>query len=131
MIALVLLCCLGGIGSIGGVVYLGYRVEKEDTVTALEGYLDNLKAERYAAAYDDLCEDAQEGIDLRQFATRSAAGGRVISYRVDEDSMSGWGGDAGFTIDVEVRRENRPARTETFFVHAEPDNLDHHLICPR
>jgi len=131
LLAIFLVCCVGGGGTLGGFAYIGHDAGRDDTVTALEGYLEDVKQKRYNDAYQQLCDKAKVGVDLERFSQRTAAGSPLTSYDIDEKSMDGQFFDVGFNVDVELRFANGERRTQRYYVESDDNDLDKYVICPQ
>jgi hypothetical protein len=128
--ALLMVCCVAGVASVGGLLYFGYRLDKDDTITAMETYLDRLKVRNYGAAYDQLCDEAKSAISRDQFQQRSFDQPRLVSYEIKNVTTANLNGHSGYTVDVEARLENGQTRTDTYFVFNENADANRYYICP-
>jgi serine/threonine protein kinase len=131
LLSMFLVCCVGGGGSLGGFAYLGHTTERDDTVKALEGYLEQLKRKQYGEAYKQLCDKAKAGVDLELFTQRLTDASPLVSYDIDEDSMDGQFFELGFNIDVEQRYADGGRRTGKYYVESDDIDVDKYVICPR
>jgi hypothetical protein len=126
--AVLLLGGICGVAGIGGFIYLGYRIDKQDAVSALTQYLEKVRAKNYSAAYDQLCDDAKRRVTREEFGAQS--GPALVDFRIGESSLADRGDDSGYDIKVDVKREDGNPRTETYFVFSKDTNLDRYYICP-
>jgi hypothetical protein len=129
VVALCLCLCLGLIAGLGGLTYLGYRVDRADAVSALRDYLEEIRAENYPAAYDRLCDNAKTGVSRDEYAQRFLPP-RLASFRIGETSLATHNGEDGYDVAVELRFEDGQTRTERYFVFSRTDNVDRYYICP-
>lgn len=121
--------CFGLLAMIGGVTYLGYRVDKADAVAALRDYLEVVEAGNYPAAYDRLCDKAKGGVSREEYAQRFPPP-RLVSFRIGDASMANRDADSGYDVEVELRLDDGQTRTETYFVFSKVSNVDLYYICP-
>jgi len=128
VVGVVVLCCVCGL-AIGGFVFLGYRLDKGDAVAALTDYLEDVRAENYTAAYDQLCDEAKAGVSREEFGQRFPQP-RLVSFRIGDASLADRGADSGYDVEVEVRLDDGQTRTETYFVFSKTSDVDRYYICP-
>ncbi|XVV14235.1 hypothetical protein ACQP2X_07785 [Actinoplanes sp. CA-131856] len=78
------LVCGGGVAALIGLISAGTSAIQEQAHAAVDDYLNALKSENYAAAYDDLCESARRRESQAEFRTRVSAGEPIVSWRLGE-----------------------------------------------
>ncbi|XVU27010.1 hypothetical protein ACQPZJ_08205 [Actinoplanes sp. CA-054009] len=86
--AVVVLVCGGGVAALIGLVSAGTSALQEQAHAAVDDYLNALKSENYAAAYDDLCESARRQESQAEFRTRVSAGEPIVSWRLGEFDLT-------------------------------------------
>ena len=131
LLSMFLFCCVGGGGTVSGLAYFGHTSDRNDTVEALETYLEHLKQKRYSKAYEQLCNESKVGLDLEQFTQRSTSAPPLVSYDIDEKSMDGQFLEVGYTIDVELGYADGQSRIGKFYVDSDDQDLDKYVICLR
>lgn len=80
-VALVL-CCLGGLAGLGGLIYTGTQAIDEQSRVTVDRYLGALVKKDYRDAYSMLCDSAQQGESEAAFTTRLSQGPQVESYQI-------------------------------------------------
>jgi hypothetical protein len=86
--AALLLCCLGGVAGVGGLLYTGIRALNEQARVAVGGYLDAVEAENFVEAYSRLCDDAKRQESVQQFSARLADEPHISGYTLYEASIA-------------------------------------------
>ena len=127
--AVALCLCLGLVAGLGGFVYLGYRLDQADAVSAQRDYLEEIRAGNYPAAYDRLCDRAKTGVSREEYAQRFPPP-RLASFHIGDASFATHDGEVGHDVVVELRFEGGQTRTERYFVFSRTDNADRYYICP-
>lgn len=107
--AALLLCCLGGVAGIGGLVVVGFQAVNEQARATVGDYLDALTAEDYVKAYALLCDDVQREESVQEFTDRISAGPRVTGYTLGEADVR-----EVVVLPVEVRYADGRQRAEQF-----------------
>ncbi|WP_173084195.1 Rv0361 family membrane protein [Phytohabitans rumicis] len=82
------LCCGAGGTALVGLVLTQAESLNEQAQTIVGDYFDALSEEKYDAAYDLLCEDAQEDESPQQFAARVAREPKITSYEVGDVKLT-------------------------------------------
>jgi hypothetical protein len=122
----VLLCCCG---VVAGLIGLGYKVDKDNRNKAertVENYLEDLKGERYAKAYDRLCKDYRKETSLEAF-TRDNSENPVVKYNVG-DAHTGKG-DIDYEVDADITFADGDKDDGTIAVTINSD--DELEVCPK
>jgi hypothetical protein len=80
----VLLCCGGGGAAVVGLAVTGVQAVGEQGRTVSTDYYRALVERKYGAAYDQLCDDAQQRESRREFERRVAAEPQIADFRVGD-----------------------------------------------
>ena len=86
--AALVLCCVGGVAAVGGLMVTGVRAVNEQSQAAVTHYLDAFIKEDYRAAYSQLCDVEQKRETAQQFADRISRGPRVVSYTLHDTEVA-------------------------------------------
>lgn len=84
----VTLCCGGGLAAGIGLVITGTQAVNERARAAVGGYLDDVRAGRYAEAYDALCPNLRHQESPGQFAERLADEPKIDSYELGDAQLT-------------------------------------------
>ncbi len=82
--AAALLCCVGGLGGLAGIVVLGGRAIVDEARTAVTNYVGALQRKDYPAAYKLLCDAEQSRVNPEQFARSFDSSPAILSFVVDQ-----------------------------------------------
>jgi hypothetical protein len=88
-IGLALLLCLGGVASLGGLLWLGVRVVQDESQASVRDYLTALRDQDFDEAYGLLCPPLQANTSRAQFARTQRDGPQVASFEVAKGSFQG------------------------------------------
>jgi hypothetical protein len=129
LLSIFLVCCVGGGGTLGGLAYFGHNLDKDDSIGALESYLDDVLRERHSTAYDQLCQESKIGLSREQYLTQAKDTPKLTSFDVDENSANYDLDRQGFTIAAQLRHAGGSSRTENYFVLSDSSDSDKYWIC--
>ncbi len=87
--ALVLLCCLGGVGGIVALVVTGQRAALAQSTQVVQDYLDGLRTGNYDRAYDQLCDQLQTRQSRAAFTDEQRRQVRIEGYDLGTPRVSG------------------------------------------
>lgn len=82
------LCCIGGLVGIGGLMVTTVQAINEQAQKTVGSYLDALRAEEYDDAYDLLCDSVQGEESKEEFASRVASEPRVASFQLSDPEIA-------------------------------------------
>jgi hypothetical protein len=85
--AAALICCLGGVVGVGGLLVFASQMIVEQGRAAVTDYLTAIKDEDYPKAYEQLCPAEQARIDEPEFE-QSLGGRRISSFTVGEPVLT-------------------------------------------
>jgi hypothetical protein len=85
--AAALLCCVGGLGGLGGLVVFGSRMVLDQARIAVTDYLTAVQEEEYGRAYGLLCEAEQASQDRDEFISAQQRRG-ITSFTVFDAVLS-------------------------------------------
>jgi len=130
--ATVLVCCVGLPLGIFGVGYLSVELDKRDSISTLENYLDAMRDEDYDAAYDMLCDDAKAGVDRAKFVADSDSAPRLVSYKIGEPTtyLEGDIDDVGYEVYVVTTFDDGTTNDGAYLVYTEGLDADAYHVCP-
>ena len=128
-IGTVLLLCLCGVGVIGGLGYLGYRLDRTDAVAALTQYLEEIRDQNYEAAYDRLCDEAKAGASRAEYGQHFPPP-RLVSFQIGAASNADRSGEVGHNVQVKLHLDDGQVRTERYFVFSRSGDVNRYYICP-
>jgi hypothetical protein len=128
--AFVLVCCICAPAVGGGVIYLGYEADKQDTISAFEDYLSAVQAEDYDTAYGMLCDEDKQGLDADEYAAWATDGPRLVSYDIGDTSIwSGDGFESGYEIDVELTWDDGDVENAAYAVYTTDLDIYDYEVC--
>jgi hypothetical protein len=87
--ALALLCCVGGILGIGGLVVAEQRAIPAEARTVVRTYLDGLRDNDYRKAYNVLCSQLKQRESYNDFADRQQTESQVRTYTINNPQSVG------------------------------------------
>jgi hypothetical protein len=87
--AIVLLCCVGGILGIGGLVVAEQRAIPAEARTVVRTYLDGLRDNDYHKSYNVLCSPLKQRESYTEFANRHRAESQVRTYTISDPQPVG------------------------------------------
>jgi len=99
---LLVLCCVGGVFSIGLLASSSEDLVSQQASSVVRTYLDALRTENYPRAYDQLCSDITSRLSRQGFEARVAQP-RVVSFSIDSVTATNT-----ITVDATVEREGQP-----------------------
>jgi len=79
-----LLCCVGGLVGVGALLVTNVQAVNEQAQKTVTNYLQALRSEEYADAYDLLCDSAQRAESQDEFEQRVAREPRIAWFEVAE-----------------------------------------------
>jgi len=129
-VSMFLICCVGGGGSLGGLAWLGHSTDRDDSVKALDRYLNQVQRGRYPAAYERLCAESRDGVSEEQFVRESTSAPKLTGYKIDKDSADYDLDSNGFYFKVEMQYTDNVRRTETYLVATDPADSNAYVVCP-
>ncbi|MEV0455153.1 hypothetical protein [Catellatospora methionotrophica] len=119
---LVALCCGGGLVAGVGLAVTGVQAINERAHVTVGTYLDALKAKKYEQAYELLCEDEQQRLDLARFTSREQARPeRIQSYELGEVELEG---TSGITLPVTERYTDGDSEQVVYRLAQDPKTTD-------
>ncbi len=119
---LVALCCGGGLVAGVGLAVTGVQAINERAHVTVGTYLDALKAKKYEQAYELLCEDEQQRLDLARFTSREQARPeRIQSYELGEVELQG---TSGITLPVTERYTDGDSEQVVYRLAQDPKTTD-------
>ncbi|EXG80453.1 hypothetical protein [Cryptosporangium arvum] len=124
--ATLLLCCGGGVGGVGGLLYYTYENQRDDAVTAVQSYLGDLQNARYDQAYGRLCAEARSERSLGEFTEAEQVAGQVGSFAVSDQPQTDQ--DGNWVVAAQVTRQGNSVRSELFPVTFESGSTV--SVCP-
>ncbi|HET8661207.1 MAG TPA: hypothetical protein VFM55_19690 [Micromonosporaceae bacterium] len=83
-----LLCCVGGLVGVGALLVTTVQAVNEQAQKTVSNYLDALRSEEYADAYELLCDSARRAESLDEFERRVAREPRIASFDVAEPKIA-------------------------------------------
>jgi hypothetical protein len=116
--AALVLCCLGGVAGLGGLIFASVQAANEQAKVTVEKYLGALSQRKYADAYGLLCNELQARESADAFARRLGRGPQVASYTVGEPNTS----REPITVPADVRYDSGQSRTLRFTLKQDRDN---------
>lgn len=116
--AALVLCCIGAVAGLGGLIFAGVQAVNEQARVTVEKYLGALSQRKYADAYGLLCDDLQARESADAFARRLGRGPQVAGYTVGEPNIE----RTPITVPAEVRYDSGQARTLRFTLEQDRDN---------
>lgn len=123
----VLLCCVAVPLGFGGLFLLGNEMDKQDSISTLEDYLDAVVDEDYDFAYGLLCEEYKVDVSREEFA---AADPGIVSYTVgDAAEMEEDGVKIGWEAEVDLSYADGTESTELYLVFTDGFSFDYQ-VCP-
>ncbi len=128
--AFVLVCCICAPAVGGGMIYLGYQADKQDTISAFEDYLSAVQAEDYDTAYGMLCDKDKKGLDADEYAASATDGPRLVSYDIGDATM--WDGEdleTGYEIDVELTWDDGDVENAAYAVYTTDLDIYDYEVC--
>jgi hypothetical protein len=108
----VLLACLAGLVSFGGVVYLTYQALREQAQGTVVDYLTALRDREYGQAYDLLCDAYQATTSREAFERTNREGPRIGSFDVGEPAVT-----EDIVVPATIRYTNSTIRTVRFVMY--------------
>jgi hypothetical protein len=122
--AILVLCCGGGFTAFVGLVVTQVAATNEQSRTVVTRYLNALRDDKYAEAYDLLCDEEQAALTKDRFETRERARKKIESYEIGEFDV--------YNDSVPVQESYRDGTTDEVRYFLKPDNKDARLeICGR
>ena len=85
--AAALICCLGGVVGVGGLLVFASQMVVEQGRAAVTDYLTAIKDEDYPKAYEQLCPAQQARFDESEFE-QNVAGRHLSSFTVGEPELT-------------------------------------------
>lgn len=86
--AAALVCCVGGVFGLAGLLVLGTQAVSDQSRTVVVDYLSALRDQRYDDAYRLLCDDVQRAATLPEFSRALDAQPGVSSFTVREPDLT-------------------------------------------
>jgi hypothetical protein len=83
-IVVTIVCCLGGIAGVVGVVVLGERAVDELARTSVGNFYQGIMDGKYPTAYRHLCDRERGQLSMREFQDKVEDGPKIASYQVGE-----------------------------------------------
>jgi hypothetical protein len=80
--AAVLLCCVGGLFGMGGLVVLGNQMVVDQARGVVTDYLNAIKEHQYRDAYDLICDREREQTSLPEFSVALAGEPQIESFEL-------------------------------------------------
>jgi hypothetical protein len=96
--AALLLVCGGGLAALIGLGAVMSRALNEQAQVVVGAYLDDIKARRYAEAYDSLCPETRAQVTEAQFTSDQAGEEPIGAYRVGKLNLA----DVDLAVPVQV-----------------------------
>ena len=97
-----LLVCGGGVAALIGFTTVAGRALNEQADVVIGAYLDDLKARRWAEAYDSLCAETRSTTSRAEFTAQAAAEEPIRDYVVGDLPLT----SVDLAVPVEVTYEN-------------------------
>jgi hypothetical protein len=108
--AAVLLCCVGGLFGIGGLVVFGTQMVVDEARTTVHDYLSAIEDDNFDAAYELLC-DARRGQVTRNQFIDSVASWDFIAFDVGQPQI-----DSSVTVPATLRFADHTSQDVRFFL---------------
>jgi hypothetical protein len=131
VVAVGLVCALGGLGSLGAFDYVRYLSERNTAQRALDGYLDEVRTAQFEAAYDRLCPEARARESLAEFGLRLTTGPKLVNYHLGGVvllTVEGDGGSAVYQVRADENYDDGQTVTRAYRVFVFPDGPN--PVCP-
>lgn len=89
-LAVVLVCCVGGIFGFGALVYSqnGSQVQPREAVSVVGDYLQDLQYNDYTGAYNLLCDNDQQQESMNEFQYRQSQRSVIKDYSIGQPRSS-------------------------------------------
>ena len=100
--AVLLVCCLGGVGGIVALVVTGQRAALAGSTQAVDDYLEGLRTHDFDRAYAQLCTRLQDRQSRAQFAAQQGDQIQIEAYTVGTPHASG----SVYLVPAQVRLVN-------------------------
>jgi hypothetical protein len=107
--ALLVLCCVGGILGFGLLVAGSNRIVESQARAVVQDYLEAQRTSDLPKAYEQLCRDITNQLDLEEFESRMASS-RVVEYSVGAVHIT----DDGILVEATVRRDDNASEAEQY-----------------
>jgi hypothetical protein len=98
----VLLVCGGGLAALIGLGTVTGRALNEQADVVIGAYIDDLKAKRWAEAYDSLCAETKATTSRAEFTAQAAAAEPIREYDVGDLPLT----SVDLAVPVDVTYEN-------------------------
>ncbi|MFG1921609.1 hypothetical protein [Cryptosporangium sp. NPDC048952] len=121
-----LLCCGGGVGGFGGLLYYSYNQQRDSAVDAVRSYLGDLQGGRYQQAYGRLCLETRSDRSLDEFADAEEVAGQIATFQVSDQLRAD--PDGNWVVTAVVARQGASSRSEYFPVVFESGGTA--TVCP-
>jgi hypothetical protein len=128
----VLVCCVGLPLGVFGVGYFSLEMDKRDSISALEDYLDAMRDENYDAAYDMLCDKSKTGVDRAKFVADADSAPRLVSYTIGDatEYLDGDPDQVGYEVYVVTTFDDGNTDDGAYLVYTEGFDVDSYHVCP-
>jgi len=107
--AVALVCCVGALFGLGGLVVLGSQVVEEDAQRVVTEYLRAVQMEEYGQAYDLLCDREKRRTSLSDFTSSFEGEPRLIGFHVNKVESA-----AQLVVVTTLLYDNSPTKTVRF-----------------
>jgi hypothetical protein len=97
-----LLVCGGGVVALIGFSTVAGRAFNEQATVVISAYIDDLKARRWAEAYDSLCAETRATTSLAEFTAQAADDEPIRDYTVGDLPLT----SVDFAVPVDVTYQN-------------------------
>jgi hypothetical protein len=109
--AAVLICCVGGLFGVGGLVVFGTQMVVDEARTAVHDYLTAIRDDNFDAAYDLLCDARREQVTKPQFVD-SVSTWDYISFEVGQPQI-----DSAVTVPATLRFADHTSEDVRFYLN--------------
>jgi hypothetical protein len=106
-LALLVVCCGGGVFGFGALVYTQSRAMPREAVSVVDGYLGALRRFDYNDAYALVCRTDQESESLQAFRVRQSQESPVTGYRIGQPRVESTAVHVPVVIDRDDGRVDR------------------------
>jgi hypothetical protein len=109
--AVLVLVCGGGLAAVAGLIAVAGRALNEQAEVVVSDYLGDVKAKRYAEAYDSLCDDTKAQLTEAQYTSQQAGQQPIQDFSVGTIDLASV--DLAVPVDV-TYTDGRTARLQAY-----------------
>ena len=114
--AVLVLVCGGGLAAVAGLIAVAGRALNEQAEVVVSDYLGDVKAKRYAEAYDSLCDDTKAQLTEAQYTSQQAGRQPIQKFSVGTLDLASV--DLAVPVDV-TYTDGSTARLQAFLGQSE------------